>query len=146
VAVGTTGTLLAGRYRIKRALGRGGMATVYLADDERLGREVAVKRLHAGSAEDMELRFVREAKLGASLNHPNLVWVFDTVTDEEGLLIIMEYVDGPTLARELSDGRCAHGGRSRSSPPPPRRSSTRTSRGWCIAMSSRPTCCWGAAG
>jgi len=104
VAVGTTGTLLAGRYRIKRALGRGGMATVYLADDERLGREVAVKRLHAGSAEDMELRFVREAKLGASLNHPNLVWVFDTVTDEEGLLIIMEYVDGPTLARELSDG------------------------------------------
>ena len=104
MAVGTTGTLLAGRYRIKRALGRGGMATVYLADDERLGREVAVKRLHAGSAEDMELRFVREAKLGASLNHPNLVWVFDTVTDEEGLLIIMEYVDGPTLARELSDG------------------------------------------
>ena len=80
------------------------MATVYLAEDERLGREVAVKRLHAGSAEDMERRFVREAKLGAALNHPNLVWVFDTVTDEEGLLIIMEYVDGPTLARELSDG------------------------------------------
>ena len=85
-----------------RPLGRGGMATVYLAEDERLGRQVAIKRLHADSPEDMERRFAREAKVGASLNHPNLVWVFDTVTDDEGVLIVMEYVDGPTLARELS--------------------------------------------
>nr|MDQ3588322.1 serine/threonine protein kinase [Actinomycetota bacterium] len=102
--VGATGTLIAGRYRIARALGRGGMATVYLAKDENLGRQVAIKRLHADSADDMERRFVREAKLGASLNHPNLVWVFDTVTDEEGVLIVMEYVDGPTLSREISAG------------------------------------------
>ncbi len=81
------------------------MAVVYLAEDERLDREVAVKRLHADSAEDVEIRFVREAKLGASLNHPNLVWVFDILTDEEGLVIVMEYVDGPHLGRELSSDR-----------------------------------------
>ena len=81
------------------------MAVVYLAEDERLDREVAVKRLHADSAEDVEIRFVREAKLGASLNHPNLVWVFDILTDDEGLVIVMEYVDGPHLGRELAGGR-----------------------------------------
>ena len=81
------------------------MATVYLAEDERLGRKVAIKRLHADSPEDTERRFTREAKVGASLNHPNLVWIFDTVTDEDGVLIVMEYVDGPTLAREVSDER-----------------------------------------
>ena len=80
------------------------MAVVYLAEDERLDREVAVKRLHADSTEDVEIRFVREAKLGASLNHPNLVWVFDILTDDEGLVIVMEYVDGPHLGRELSSG------------------------------------------
>ena len=78
------------------------MATVYLAEDERLGREVAIKRLHADSPADMESRFTREAKVGASLDPPNLVWVFDTVTDEEGVYIVMEYVDGPTLAREVA--------------------------------------------
>jgi len=80
------------------------MAVVYLAQDERLDREVAVKRLHSESSEDVEIRFVREAKLGASLNHPNLVWVFDILTDEEGLVIVMEYVDGPNLGREVSRG------------------------------------------
>src|SRR3954452_10920710 len=96
--------ILADRYRFIRRLGAGGMAVVYLAEDERLGREVAVKRLHADSAEDVEIRFVREAKLGASLNHPNLVWVFDILTDEEGLVIVMEYVDGLHLGRAISDG------------------------------------------
>ncbi len=99
-----TGTLVADRYRIVRALGRGGMATVYLAEDENLGRQVAIKRLHADSAEDTERRFAREAKLGASLNHPNLVWVYDTVADDEGVLIVMEYVDGSTLGHAIADG------------------------------------------
>src|SRR5918999_2500002 len=49
-------------------------------------------------------RFVREAKLGASLNHPNLVSVFDTATDDEGVLIVMEYVEGEALARTLKRG------------------------------------------
>src|SRR5918999_2208706 len=80
------------------------MATVLLCRDERLGREVAVKRLHADSPVDVEQRFVREAKLGASLNHPNLVSVFDTATDDEGVLIVMEYVNGEALARTLKRG------------------------------------------
>jgi eukaryotic-like serine/threonine-protein kinase len=80
------------------------MASVLLCRDERLDREVAVKRLHADSPGDVEQRFVREAKLGASLNHPNLVSVFDTATDDEGVLIVMEYVEGEALARTLKRG------------------------------------------
>jgi eukaryotic-like serine/threonine-protein kinase len=80
------------------------MASVLLCRDERLDREVAVKRLHADSPVDVEQRFVREAKLGASLNHPNLVSVFDTATDDEGVLIVMEYVEGEALARTLKRG------------------------------------------
>jgi serine/threonine-protein kinase len=80
------------------------MASVLLCEDERLGRQVAVKRLHADSPVDVEQRFKREAKLGASLNHPNLVSVFDTATDDEGVLIVMEYVDGEPLSRMLRRG------------------------------------------
>jgi eukaryotic-like serine/threonine-protein kinase len=80
------------------------MASVLLCQDERLDRLVAVKRLHADQPEDIERRFVREAKLGASLNHPNLVSVFDTATDEEGVLIVMEYVEGEALSRALRHG------------------------------------------
>jgi eukaryotic-like serine/threonine-protein kinase len=104
MAVGTGSSLLAGRYRVDRLLGRGGMAAVYLARDEQLDRQVAVKRLHTESPDDATRRFAREAKLGASLNHPNLVWVFDAVADDEGVLIVMEYVPGTTLRRELDLG------------------------------------------
>ena len=100
----THGSLLDGRYRVLRHLGSGGMASVLLCKDERLGREVAVKRLHADSPVDVEQRFVREAKLGASLNHPNLVSVYDTAVDEEGVLIVMEYVPGESLASALRHG------------------------------------------
>ena len=96
--------LLAGRYRPLRLLGMGGMARVFLAEDERLGRRVAVKRLHADSPEEMARRFQREARIGASLNHANLVSVYDVDTDGESVLIVMEYVEGPTLAEELKAG------------------------------------------
>ena len=99
-----TGNLLADRYRVLERLGSGGMATVYLAEDERLGRRVAVKRLHAGSPEDTAKRFNREARLGASLNHRNIVTVYDTVTDDESVVIVMEYVDGESLADALRRG------------------------------------------
>src|SRR4051812_45611623 len=102
--VGTTPTILAGRYRVLDRLGSGGMASVFLAEDERLGRKVAVKRLHAESADDMAKRFVREAKVGASLNHPNIVSVYDTVTDDEGVLLVMEYVEGETLRDAIARG------------------------------------------
>jgi hypothetical protein len=102
--VHTQGSLLDDRYRVLRHLGSGGMASVLLCEDERLGRQVAVKRLHADSPVDVEQRFTREAKLGASLNHPNLVSVFDTATDDEGVLIVMEYVEGEPLSRILRRG------------------------------------------
>jgi serine/threonine protein kinase len=97
-------TLIAGRYRTIERVGSGGMATVLLAEDERLGRQVAIKRLHAESPEDTARRFSREAKLGASLNHPNLIAVYDIVTDDEGVLIVMEYVDGETLRDAINRG------------------------------------------
>jgi serine/threonine-protein kinase len=92
------GTPLAGRYRVLRRLGTGGMATVFLAEDERLGREVAIKRLHTDAPEASLRRFEQEAKLGAALNHPNLVAIYDTVAAEEGALIVMEYVHGKPLS------------------------------------------------
>jgi len=98
------GDTLLGRYRVLRRLGAGGMATVFLAEDERLRRQVAVKRLHADSAEAVARRFEREARVGASLNHPNIVAVYDTDTDAEGVVIVMEYVEGETLAAALRRG------------------------------------------
>jgi len=80
------------------------MARVYLAQDEKLGRKVAVKRLHSDSPADAAGRFEREARLGASLNHPNLVSVYDIETEPESVLIVMEYVEGQTLRDLLSDG------------------------------------------
>ena len=104
MAVSTNGTVLADRYRVIRRLGAGGAATVLLCEDQRLGRLVAVKRLHTGSPDEMARRLHREARLGASLNHPNLVSVFDTETYDEGVLIVMEYVDGETLGEALRRG------------------------------------------
>jgi eukaryotic-like serine/threonine-protein kinase len=95
---------LAGRYRVIGRLGAGGMAVVMLAEDERLGRKVAVKRLRADGSGDAAKRFEREAKLGASLNHPNIVAVYDIVSDEDDVLIVMEYVDGHTLRLEMDSG------------------------------------------
>jgi serine/threonine protein kinase len=103
MAVRTPERLLDGRYRIVRRLGSGGMATVFLAEDERLRRLVAVKRLHGDvSDEDLVKRFQREARLGASLNHPNVVAVYDIGADEEGVVIVMEYVEGHTLGQEIA--------------------------------------------
>jgi serine/threonine-protein kinase len=83
------------------------MATVFLAEDERLGRPVAVKRLHGESTEEVARRFRREARLGAALNHPNVVAVYDITSDDEGVLIVMEYVEGRTLREEIADGKLA---------------------------------------
>jgi serine/threonine protein kinase len=97
--------LLAGRYRIVRRLGIGGMGRVDLAHDERLGREVAVKRLHLeGGREDAVRRLRREARIGAGLSHPALVTVFDVLSEEEDVVVVMEYVEGETLAAALRRG------------------------------------------
>ncbi|HSO98246.1 MAG TPA: serine/threonine-protein kinase [Solirubrobacteraceae bacterium] len=94
------------RYRTVKTLGSGGMATVVLAEDERLGRQVALKRL---STEDIRgvSRLRREALLGASISHPNLVAIYDVVNvEDDGLFIVMEYVPGETLGERLArEGR-----------------------------------------
>ena len=96
------------RYTVERTLGKGGMATVELAHDEQLGRRVAVKRLFASLAGDVvfQTRFLREARMAAGLSHPNLVAVYD-VGEEDGLpYIVMEYVEGETLAELMArEGR-----------------------------------------
>jgi eukaryotic-like serine/threonine-protein kinase len=92
-------TLFDGRYRIIRKLGTGGMANVYLAEDEVLGRRVAIKILddrHAGDDQFVE-RFRREAKNAASLSHPNIVSIYDRGEAEGTYYIAMEYLDGRTL-------------------------------------------------
>lgn len=92
--------LLNNRYRIVRLLGEGGMARVYLAHDEVLDRDVAVKVLARRLAEDAESveRFRREARSAASLSHPNIVAVHDSGRTEAGdRYIVMEYVPGGTL-------------------------------------------------
>jgi predicted Ser/Thr protein kinase/TolA-binding protein len=98
------GEVFADRYRVIRRLGVGGMATVWLAEDERLGREVAIKRLRTGAPEESLTRFRREARIGATLNHPNFVSVFDTIATEEGALIVMEYVPGRSLEELAAPG------------------------------------------
>ena len=96
-------TLFAGRYRVIRKLGAGGTAAVFLTRDERLDREVAVKRLHGAEVTDRTAqRLQREARIMASLRHPNLVMVFDMLMDEDDLLLVMEYVSGETLADVLA--------------------------------------------
>src|SRR6185295_16405030 len=92
-------TLFDGRYRIVRKLGMGGMANVYLAEDEVLGRRVAIKILndrHAGDDQFVE-RFRREAKNAASLSHPNIVSIYDRGEAEGTYYIAMEYLDGRSL-------------------------------------------------
>jgi serine/threonine protein kinase len=97
------------RYRVISRLGAGGMATVSLAEDRLLGRRVALKRLHISGDVQGRSRLRREALAGAASSHPNLVSIFDVVTEAEGdLVIVMEYVDGENLATRLDrDGRLA---------------------------------------
>src|ERR1700692_1172847 len=92
-------TIIDGRYRVISRLGSGGMADVYLAEDQLLGRQVAVKLLHHHFAEDQEFveRFRREASSAAGLSHPNIVAIFDRGEWNGTYYIAMEYVAGRTL-------------------------------------------------
>jgi serine/threonine-protein kinase len=101
-------TLFDGRYRIQRKLGAGGMADVYLAEDQELGRRVAIKILNGRHANDDQFieRFRREAKNAAALNHPNIVSIYDRGEAEDTYYIAMEFLDGRTL-KELIVSRGA---------------------------------------
>ncbi len=106
---------LAGRYEVRSLIGRGGMAEVHLGFDTRLSRVIAIKMLRRDLALDsiFQARFRREAQSAASLNHPNIVAVYDTgeemVEDAQGRtisipFIVMEYVEGHTVKELISDG------------------------------------------
>ncbi|MET9291173.1 serine/threonine-protein kinase [Streptomyces sp. NPDC003077] len=117
---GGGGRLIVGRYRLRERLGRGGMGTVWLATDELLGRQVAVKELHLEAPDDdgparpgthARLRFhvrrertMREARTVARIKHPNVIVVHDVVEQDERPWIVMEYVAGGSLADRLATG------------------------------------------
>lgn len=97
--------LVSERYRLQERLGRGGMGDVWRAVDEALGRTVAVKLLAAEADEAVGLRFRREAEIAARLNHPHTVALYDAGSHQGRLFLVMEFVDGRSLAEELA----AHG-------------------------------------
>ncbi|HLB61817.1 MAG TPA: Stk1 family PASTA domain-containing Ser/Thr kinase [Actinomycetota bacterium] len=99
-------SLLGGRYRVEAQIGAGGMAQVFRGQDTLLGRAVAIKVLAQQFAKDQSFvsRFRREAEAAARLNHPNVVGVFDTGSDDGTHYIVMELVEGRTLSDFLSKG------------------------------------------
>ncbi|WP_100445671.1 Stk1 family PASTA domain-containing Ser/Thr kinase [Glycomyces xiaoerkulensis] len=100
-----TGTLIDGRYRLRRLIAQGGMASVYEAHDARLDRTVAVKMITAAGTAGFDLTaFLQEARTIARLSHPNIVAVFDQGVHERLPYVVMEYVPGTTL-RDLLNRR-----------------------------------------
>jgi eukaryotic-like serine/threonine-protein kinase len=99
------GRMLDRRYHVRSRIAHGGMATVYLATDTRLDRQVALKVMHAELARDADFvaRFIGEAKSVARLSHPNIVQVFDQGSDGQFLYLAMEYVPGRTLRSLLRE-------------------------------------------
>src|SRR5436305_15040268 len=98
----TAGTKL-GRYEIRSQLGAGGMGEVYLAQDTKLDRKVALKILPQEFAEDKDRlsRFVREAKFASALNHPNIITIHE-IGEIDGMhFIATEYIEGETLKTQL---------------------------------------------
>ncbi|WP_226642613.1 serine/threonine-protein kinase [Microbulbifer variabilis] len=87
-----------GRYRVERTLGAGGMGVVYLAEDVKLGRKVAIKQLRSDmTGNSAEARFRSEAQLLARLNHPNIVRLYDVLEEDHNIALVMELVEGVTL-------------------------------------------------
>src|SRR6202522_4749386 len=99
------GSIVDGRYRVVSRLGSGGMADVFLAEDEQLGRKVALKLLHRRFAEDPGFveRFRREAQSAAGLQHQNVVSVYDRGEFEDTYYIAMESLPGRTLKQLIRE-------------------------------------------
>ena len=95
------------RYELRQLIAKGGMAEVYLAHDRLLDRPVAIKRLFAALAADSSFveRFEREAKAAAKLNHPNIVSVYDWGEQDGRQYLVMEYLEGRSLA-EILQSEC----------------------------------------
>ena len=96
-----------GSYEIRSRIGIGGMGEIYLAHDERLGRQVAIKLLIAevNQREEPLRRFIKEARAASALNHPNILTIYDIGQQESGThYIVTEFVEGVTLRERLREG------------------------------------------
>lgn len=105
-AISLVGALIAGKYRLRRVIGRGGMGTVYKAENVAIGRTVAVKVLHGHLADDgvTVARFQREARAAASVGHEHIIEILDMGVEPNGApFIVMEYVRGKSLADVLRE-------------------------------------------
>ena len=125
-----------GPYEISALLGTGGMGEVYRARDTKLGRDVAIKMLPADFTADPErrARFAREARLLATLNHPHIGAIYGLEESDGVAALVLEFVDGPTLADRLKLAPCRSLRRWRSRDRLPMRSRPRTTRGSSIAI------------
>ena len=128
-----------GKYRILEPLGSGGFGTVYLAEDTWIDKRVAIKVPHRQNLDFGEL--LREPRLLASLNHPNIVTVITAEKQDNVFFIVMEYVPGETLETIIANAGRARRRPRRSTTPArsPTPSSTRTSRASSTATCGRPT-------
>ena len=95
-----------GPYHILRQLGAGGMGVVWLAEDTRLNRKVALKTVKGSDAETTEgrQRLMREARAAAALNHPHIATVHDVLDIEGNVVVVFEYVEGETLSARIGRG------------------------------------------
>jgi serine/threonine protein kinase len=101
------GTLIAGRYEVREHIATGGMASVFKTWDHRVERLVAMKVLRSLDKNDLRAveRFRREARAAAALAHPNAVTIYDFVEELNQYFLVMEYIHGPTLKKEILDRR-----------------------------------------
>ncbi len=134
-----SGPIVLDRYRLHKPLGTGGFGTVWMARDERLERDVAVKVLARERIVDG--RFEREARAAARLSHPGIVTLYEAAVDDDGAYLVSELVRGDTLSRlapSRIDFRTATSLRSAS--PSATRSTTLTPRASCTGTSSPRMC------
>src|SRR5713101_3736520 len=98
-----------GRYEIRSKLGEGGMGEVYRARDEKLNRDVAIKVLPAALSQDGDRlrRFEQEAQAAGTLNHPNILAVYDVGTHDGSPYVVSELLEGESLKERLGDGPIA---------------------------------------
>ena len=90
-----------GRYEISGRLGRGGMGMVFRGRDPKIGRQVAIKLLHVADDPRLRERFLQEAQSAGRLKHPNIVTIYDFGEHDGAPFIVMEYVEGTTLAEHI---------------------------------------------
>jgi serine/threonine protein kinase len=130
-----------GPYEIVAPLGAGGMGEVYRARDTKLGREVAIKIVSDGLSHDPErmARFEREAHLLAALNHPHIGGIYGLDEVNGSQFLVLELVEGETLAARLRGDRCQSQKRWRSRVRLPTPCRPRTRKASFTAISSRPT-------